>query len=297
MEGETIVRALHDVVAAKGYEKNTMFREVAQLIGALPRLEGTVHVNVGLVLKFMPNYMLNPKEYPQIPTRNDAADDVFFWNQGPTRGAAQGAVRRLDAGLRRAPRDPECRPVLRAGAGVQAVPRHRCPECRPAEGSGLPARRRPPVLVDRLRAADSRAGGADRRRRRHRRPDLRLPDPRLQHVCRCRARQAEFDAGTAGLGAATRSANRCPTPRVSAGCGNGSRPTTAPTRWRPDRLRFSFRLCFLVSTNLASGICICSGAAASRSAMPASSRSKNCGDRGRCGRRPARSPASETPTP
>lgn len=89
MEGEAIVRSLHDVVAAKGYEKNTMFREVAQLIGALPRLEGTVHVNVGLVLKFMPNYMLNPKEYPSTPTRNDAADDVFFWNQGPTRGAGK----------------------------------------------------------------------------------------------------------------------------------------------------------------------------------------------------------------
>jgi acyl-CoA dehydrogenase len=89
MEGETILRSLHDVVAAKGYEKNTMFREVAQLIGALPRLEGTVHVNVGLVLKFMPNYMLNPTEYPEIPTRNDAADDVFFWNQGPTRGAGK----------------------------------------------------------------------------------------------------------------------------------------------------------------------------------------------------------------
>jgi acyl-CoA dehydrogenase len=89
MEGETILRSLHDVVAAKGYEKNTMFREVAQLIGALPRLEGTVHVNVGLVLKFMPNYMLNPTEYPEIPTRNDPADDVFFWNQGPTRGAGK----------------------------------------------------------------------------------------------------------------------------------------------------------------------------------------------------------------
>jgi acyl-CoA dehydrogenase len=89
MEGETVLRALHDVIAAKGYEKNTMFREVAQLIGTLPRLEGTVHVNVGLVLKFMPNYMLNPKEYPEIPTRHDAADDTFFWNQGPTRGAGK----------------------------------------------------------------------------------------------------------------------------------------------------------------------------------------------------------------
>jgi hypothetical protein len=89
MEGETVVRALHDVIAAKGYEKNTMFREVSQLIGTLPRLEGTVHVNVGLVLKFMPNYMFNPAEYPEIGTRNDPADDVFFWNQGPTRGAAK----------------------------------------------------------------------------------------------------------------------------------------------------------------------------------------------------------------
>jgi acyl-CoA dehydrogenase len=89
MEGETVLRALHDVIAAKGYEKNTMFREVSQLIGTLPRLEGTVHVNVGLVLKFMPNYMLNPREYPDVPTRNDAADDTFFWNQGPTRGAGK----------------------------------------------------------------------------------------------------------------------------------------------------------------------------------------------------------------
>src|SRR6476620_4385985 len=89
MEGETVMRSLHDVIAAKGYEKNTMFREVAQRIGCLPRLEGTVHVNVGLVLKFMPNYMLNPKDYSAIPTRNDAADDGFFWNQGPTRGAGK----------------------------------------------------------------------------------------------------------------------------------------------------------------------------------------------------------------
>lgn len=89
MEGETVLRVLHDVIAAKGYEKNTMFREVAQLIGTLPRLEGTVHVNVGLVLKFMPNYMFNPRAYPEIPTRDDTADDIFLWNQGPTRGAGK----------------------------------------------------------------------------------------------------------------------------------------------------------------------------------------------------------------
>jgi acyl-CoA dehydrogenase len=38
--------------------------------------------------------MLNPLAYPEIPTRNDAADDTFFWNQGPTRGA--GAIQFAD---------------------------------------------------------------------------------------------------------------------------------------------------------------------------------------------------------
>lgn len=88
-EGERVVGLLHDVIAAKGYEKSTYFREAAQVIGTLPKLEGTVHVNVGLILKFLPNYLFNPAEFPEIVTRDDAADDEFFWNQGPTRGAAK----------------------------------------------------------------------------------------------------------------------------------------------------------------------------------------------------------------
>lgn len=88
-EGETVVRLLWDVLAAKGFERNTYFAEVARLIGALPRLEGTVHVNVAQILKFMPNYLFNPGDYPQIGTRDDPADDVFFWSQGPARGASK----------------------------------------------------------------------------------------------------------------------------------------------------------------------------------------------------------------
>jgi acyl-CoA dehydrogenase len=88
-EGEAVVTLLWDVLAAKGFEKNTYFCEVARLIGALPRLEGTVHVNVAQILKFMPNYMLNPADYPEIGTRNDPSDDVFFWSQGPARGASK----------------------------------------------------------------------------------------------------------------------------------------------------------------------------------------------------------------
>jgi acyl-CoA dehydrogenase len=88
-EGEKVVTLLWDVLAAKGFEKNTYFSEVVRLIGALPRLEGTVHVNVAQILKFMPNYMFNPADYPQIGTRDDAADDVFFWHQGPVGGASK----------------------------------------------------------------------------------------------------------------------------------------------------------------------------------------------------------------
>ncbi len=87
-EGETLITLLQDVLAAKSFERNTYFNEVSRLIGCLPRLEGTVHVNVAQILKFMPNYMFNPAEYPAIGTRDDPADDVFFWDQGPARGAS-----------------------------------------------------------------------------------------------------------------------------------------------------------------------------------------------------------------
>ncbi|MEW5812153.1 MAG: acyl-CoA dehydrogenase family protein [Actinomycetota bacterium] len=88
-EGEKVVTLLWDVLAAKGFEKDTYFSQVTRLIGALPRLEGTVHVNVAQILKFMPNYMFNPADYPEIGTRDDPADDVFFWSQGPARGASK----------------------------------------------------------------------------------------------------------------------------------------------------------------------------------------------------------------
>ncbi|NLE82085.1 MAG: acyl-CoA dehydrogenase, partial [Rhodococcus sp.] len=88
-EGEKLVTLLQDVLAAKSFEKDNYFSQVARMIGTMPRLEGTVHVNVAQIIKFMPNYLFNPAEYPEIGTRNDATDDEFFWNQGPARGAAK----------------------------------------------------------------------------------------------------------------------------------------------------------------------------------------------------------------
>ena len=85
-EGEQVIDLLWDVIAAKGFEKDTYFTRATADIRALPKLEGTVHVNLALVLKFMPNYLFNPKSYDEVPTRHDAADDDFFWHQGPARG-------------------------------------------------------------------------------------------------------------------------------------------------------------------------------------------------------------------
>ncbi|RMI35657.1 acyl-CoA dehydrogenase family protein [Nocardia stercoris] len=88
-EGEVAMTLLLDVLAAKGFEKATYFAQASRYINHLPRLEGTVHVNVGQILKFMPNYLLNPKEYPPVPTMLEAGDNAFFWAQGPARGAGK----------------------------------------------------------------------------------------------------------------------------------------------------------------------------------------------------------------
>ena len=88
-EGERVVDLLWDVIAAKGFEKDTYFSMAARDIRALPKLEGTVHVNLALVLKFMPNYLFQPTDYADVPTRHDPADDEFFWRQGPARGLGQ----------------------------------------------------------------------------------------------------------------------------------------------------------------------------------------------------------------
>ncbi|OBH27517.1 acyl-CoA dehydrogenase [Mycobacterium sp. E1715] len=86
-EGERVITALWDVIAAKGVEKDTIFEAMTREIGLLPRLEGTVHINIGLLAKFMPNYLFAPNgDLPLIGRRDDAVDDSFLFNQGPTGG-------------------------------------------------------------------------------------------------------------------------------------------------------------------------------------------------------------------
>jgi acyl-CoA dehydrogenase len=85
-EGEKVIDDLWDVIAAKGFEKDTYFEMAARDIRGLPKLEGTVHVNMALVLKFMANYLFNPAEHAPVPQRRDAADDEFLFRQGPAKG-------------------------------------------------------------------------------------------------------------------------------------------------------------------------------------------------------------------
>jgi alkylation response protein AidB-like acyl-CoA dehydrogenase len=89
-EGERVIDLLWDVIAARGFERDTYFSRAASDIRALPKLEGTVHVNIALVLKFMPQYLGAAhgaaQDYPQIPVRQDDSDDAYLFHQGPAKG-------------------------------------------------------------------------------------------------------------------------------------------------------------------------------------------------------------------
>ncbi|MFI9494445.1 acyl-CoA dehydrogenase [Streptomyces halstedii] len=111
-EGEKVIDLLWDVIAAKGFEKDTYFAQAAVEIRSLPKLEGTVHVNLALILKFLRNHLLDPAGYAPVPARLDAADDAFLFRQGPARGL--GSIRFHD-----------WRPAFDAYADVPNVARFR----------------------------------------------------------------------------------------------------------------------------------------------------------------------------
>jgi acyl-CoA dehydrogenase len=85
-QGEEVINLLWDVIAAKGFEKDMYFTQAAVDIRALPKLEGTVHVNIALIVKFMPAYFFAPSELPEVPLRDEPANDDFLFRQGATRG-------------------------------------------------------------------------------------------------------------------------------------------------------------------------------------------------------------------
>ena len=88
-QGEEVIDLLWDAIAAKGFEKDTYFGQAAIDIRALPKLEGTVHVNIALIVKFMPNFFFDPAEYPEVARQDQARNDDFLFDQGSTRGLGQ----------------------------------------------------------------------------------------------------------------------------------------------------------------------------------------------------------------
>jgi acyl-CoA dehydrogenase len=95
-QGEAVIDHMWDVIAAKGFETSSYFEMAARDIRALPKLEGTVHVNIALIVKFMASYLFRPAELPYVPQRSDPRDDEFLFRQGPARGL--GKIRFHDHG-------------------------------------------------------------------------------------------------------------------------------------------------------------------------------------------------------
>ena len=85
-QGEEVINLLWDIIAAKGFEKDMYFEMAARDIRALPKLEGTVHVNMALIIKFMGNYFFNPAPFPDVPKKDEPTNDDFLFDQGATKG-------------------------------------------------------------------------------------------------------------------------------------------------------------------------------------------------------------------
>jgi acyl-CoA dehydrogenase len=85
-QGEEVINHLWDVISAKGFERDTYFEMAARDIRALPKLEGTVHFDIALIIKFMSNYFFNPGQFPEIPKQNGLENDDFLFQQGATKG-------------------------------------------------------------------------------------------------------------------------------------------------------------------------------------------------------------------
>ena len=84
-QGEEVITNLWNIIAAKGVNKDTYFEMAIRDIQMLPRLEGTVHVNMILIMRFMQNYFFKPdNSLPEIPQVHSLTDDTFLFNQGAT---------------------------------------------------------------------------------------------------------------------------------------------------------------------------------------------------------------------
>lgn len=88
-EAQRVITLLADITAAKGFETDSYLAVAKVDVDGLPKLEGTVAVNLALIAKFMPSYLFEPQSLAAIPARLDPADDGFLFRQGPARGLSK----------------------------------------------------------------------------------------------------------------------------------------------------------------------------------------------------------------
>lgn len=89
-EAQRVVAELTEIAAAKGFERDGFLFIARHDVDALPSLEGTVAINVELMMRFLRGYF-TPASVPEVSSRLDRSDDTFLFQQGPMRDL--GSVR------------------------------------------------------------------------------------------------------------------------------------------------------------------------------------------------------------
>jgi len=89
LQAEEVHEMLWDVIAARGFEKDTYFEQAVIELRGFPKLEGTRHVNMALIVKLIPSYFFSPGEFKDVPKMNSSDNDDYLFQQGPTRGYAK----------------------------------------------------------------------------------------------------------------------------------------------------------------------------------------------------------------
>lgn len=78
LEGLTAVNQLFDAVTARAFEAETYMEQATRDIQSAPRLEGTAHVNMALILKFIQGYLFNHEPYDELPILGASNDSCVF---------------------------------------------------------------------------------------------------------------------------------------------------------------------------------------------------------------------------
>ena len=235
-EGERCIDGMWDVVAAKGFERDTYFEQASMHIRALPKLEGTVHVNMALVLKFLPNYLFGSADLPEVPQVKGLADDAFLFHQGPARGLSTIAFPDWRAPYDAFAHVPNVAVFREQAEGLVGLVSTSAPDAEQVKDLDLLLTLGELFTLVVYGQLVLEQAGADRARRGDGGPGLRRPGPRLLRLRRRPARQGVVEQGSAAVGAGPRAQAGHRRRPLRAGLGRGAL-LRRPVRDEPLTLR------------------------------------------------------------